>query len=79
VLLCDIDLPAGMDGYDVARSFRAHRSLNNVYLIALTGWGHEEDQRRSIAAGFDLHLTKPVFPDQLESVLAAVARRRSAS
>jgi CheY-like chemotaxis protein len=79
VLLCDIDLPAGMDGYDVARSFRAHRSLNDVYLIALTGWGHEEDQRRSIAAGFDLHLTKPVFPDQLESVLAGVARRRSAS
>jgi CheY-like chemotaxis protein len=79
VLLCDIDLPAGMDGHDVARSFRAHRLLNGIYLIALTGWGLEEDQRRSHAAGFDLHLTKPVFPDQLESVLADVARRRSAT
>jgi CheY-like chemotaxis protein len=79
VLLCDIDLPAGMDGYDVARSFRGHSSLRGVYLIALTGWGLEEDQQRSHAAGFDLHLTKPVFPDQLESVLAGVARLRSAS
>jgi CheY-like chemotaxis protein/two-component sensor histidine kinase len=79
VLLCDIDLPAGMDGYDVARSFRAHPSLRGMYLIALTGWGLEEDQRRSHAAGFDLHLTKPVFPDQLESVLVGVARLRSAS
>ena len=79
VLLCDIDLPTGMDGYDVARSFRAHSSLRDVYLIALTGWGLEEDQRRSHAAGFDLHLTKPVFPDQLESVLVDVARLRSAS
>jgi CheY-like chemotaxis protein/anti-sigma regulatory factor (Ser/Thr protein kinase) len=79
VLLCDIDLPAGMDGYDVARSFRAHSSLRDVYLIALTGWGLEEDQRRSHAAGFSLHLTKPVFPDQLESVLAGVARLRSPS
>lgn len=79
VLLCDIDLPAGMDGYDVARSFRAHSFLRDVYLIALTGWGLEEDQRRSYAAGFDLHLTKPVFPDQLESVLVDVARLRSAS
>jgi len=79
VLLCDIDLPAGMDGYDVARGFRAHSSLRNVYLIALTGWGLEEHQRQSQAAGFDLHLTKPVFPDQLESVLVGVARLRSAS
>ncbi len=79
VLLCDIDLPAGMDGYDVARSFRRHSSLRDVYLIALTGWGLEEDQQRSHAAGFHLHLTKPVFPDQLESVLAGVARLRSAS
>jgi PAS domain S-box-containing protein len=78
VLLCDIDLPAGMDGYDVARSFRAHRSLKDVHLIALTGWGLDEDRRRSHAAGFDLHLTKPVFPDQLETVLAGVARQRSA-
>ena len=79
VLLCDIDLPAGMDGYDVARSFRGHSSLRDVYLIALTGWGLEEDQQRSHAAGFHLHLTKPVFPDQLESVLAGIARLRSAS
>ena len=68
-----------MDGYDVARRFRAHASLRDVYLIALTGWGLEDDQRRSYAAGFDLHLTKPMFPDQLEAVLIGVARKRSAA
>src|SRR4029079_19721573 len=79
VLLCDIDLPAGMDGYDVARSFRGHSSLRAVYLIALTGWGLEEDQRRSHAAGFNLHLTKPVFPAHVASVLVDAARLRADS
>jgi len=78
VLLCDIGLPAGMDGYEVARRFRAHPELKSVYLMALTGWGQAEDRRRAHDAGFDLHLTKPVAPDHLESLLADVARQRSA-
>jgi PAS domain S-box-containing protein len=77
VLVCDISLPGGMDGYEVARRFRAHRTLREIYLIALTGWGQEEDRRRAHEAGFDLHLTKPIDPDDIESVLAGVARRRS--
>jgi len=78
VLICDISLPAGMDGYEVARRFRAHPTLEDVYLIALTGWGHDDDRRRAHEAGFDLHLTKPIDPDEIRPVLARVARRRSA-
>jgi PAS domain S-box-containing protein len=78
VLICDIGLPGGMDGHEVARRFRAHRTLKDVYLIALTGWGQDEDRRRSHDAGFDLHLTKPIDPDDIEAVLAGVARQRLA-
>jgi two-component system CheB/CheR fusion protein len=74
VLICDIGLPGGMDGYDVARQFRANPSLRDVHLIALTGWGQAEDRRKALDAGFDLHLTKPVSPDHLESVLASISR-----
>src|SRR5262249_12939321 len=66
VLICDIGLPGGMDGHEVARRFRAHQFLKEVYLIALTGWGQDEDKRRSHEAGFDLHLTKPIDPDDIE-------------
>jgi CheY-like chemotaxis protein len=75
VLICDIGLPGGMDGYEVARRFRADPALQTVYLIALTGWGQAEDRRKALDAGFDLHVTKPVSPDHLESLLASVARR----
>ena len=79
VLICDIGLPGGMDGHEVARRFRSHPTLRNAYLIALTGWGQDEDRRRSHEAGFDLHLTKPIDPDDIEAVLAGVARQRSGS
>jgi PAS domain S-box-containing protein len=71
VVLCDIGLPKGMDGYAVARALREDSARAGTYLIALTGYGQEEDQRRSRDAGFDLHLTKPVDPRALERVLAA--------
>jgi signal transduction histidine kinase/DNA-binding response OmpR family regulator len=70
VVLCDIGLPGGMDGYSVARSLRAEPSLATTCLIALTGYGQEEDQRRSREAGFDLHLTKPVDFAELQEALA---------
>src|SRR5262249_13539486 len=79
VLICDISLPAGMDGYEVARRFRDHPTLKSVYLVALTGWGQAEDRRRSHEAGFDLHLTKPIDPDDLGAVLSGIARHRSSS
>ncbi len=60
VVLCDIGLPGGMDGYAVARALRADPALSGLLLIALTGYGREEDQQRAAEAGFDHHMTKPV-------------------
>ncbi len=72
VVLLDIGMP-GMDGYAVARALRALPELEGVVLIALTGWGQEEDRRRSRAAGFDHHLIKPVDLEALQALLAAPA------
>ncbi len=69
VVLCDIGLPGGMDGYEVARRLRSAGST--ARLVALTGYGQQEDQRRALEAGFDLHLTKPVEPVALQKLLAA--------
>jgi signal transduction histidine kinase/DNA-binding response OmpR family regulator len=71
VVLCDIGLPGGMDGYAVARTLRADPELASVYLIASTGYGQTEDQRRSREAGFDAHLTKPIDFAELQRLLAA--------
>lgn len=69
VVLLDIGLP-GMDGHEVARCLRAMPETRDAYIIALTGYGGAEDRRRSLAAGCDEHLTKPVEPELLETVLA---------
>jgi PAS domain S-box-containing protein len=66
----DIGMP-GMDGYEVARRTRADPDGAGLLLIALTGWGNEEDRRRSKEAGIDHHLVKPVELDVLESLLAS--------
>jgi CheY-like chemotaxis protein len=71
VVLCDIAMP-GMSGYDVARALRQEPSLGAIYLIAVTGYGRAEDQQRALAAGFDLHLTKPVDVDVLGRVLESI-------
>lgn len=70
VVLCDLGLPE-LDGYGVARALRADPQTARARLIAVTGYGREEDRRRSREAGFDLHLTKPVAPEELRSVLVA--------
>ena len=59
-----------MDGYAVARRLQAIAALNNVVLVAITGYGDEEDRRRSQEAGFDMHLVKPLDLDDLEKRLA---------
>lgn len=69
VVVLDISMP-GMDGYEVARCLRAESRLSGMRLIALTGYGQEEDRRHSRAAGFDAHLVKPVEPEQLRRLLA---------
>ena len=69
IVFLDLGLP-GMDGYDVARHFRATPGLKDAMIVALTGWGGVDDRRRSKAAGFDLHLTKPVQPSVIDIVLS---------
>jgi two-component system CheB/CheR fusion protein len=73
VVLLDIALP-GMDGWQVARHFQESSSEKKPFLIALTGYGSEEDRRRSLEAGIDLHLVKPVDPDYLRRLLARFYR-----
>jgi PAS domain S-box-containing protein len=68
VVLLDIGLPK-MNGYEVARHLRAQPWGRGMRIIALTGWGQEEDKRRALEAGCDLHLTKPVEPGALEQLL----------
>jgi PAS domain S-box-containing protein len=68
VIVLDIGLP-GMDGYEVARRLRASDKFRRTALIALTGYGQEDDRALSREAGFDQHLTKPVDPDLLNKVL----------
>jgi PAS domain S-box-containing protein len=76
VVLVDIGLPA-MDGYEVARRIRA--SNPTTILVAVSGYGQAEDRQRSLEAGFDAHLTKPVSPDHLVLVLATLLRNRGRS
>ncbi|MBV8900302.1 MAG: response regulator, partial [Verrucomicrobia bacterium] len=71
IALVDIGLP-GMDGYEAARELRKRPETKDVTLIAMTGWGQEEDRRKSKEAGFEKHLVKPVDPAALEAVLAEV-------
>jgi CheY-like chemotaxis protein len=68
IVLCDIGLP-GMDGFEVARRIRKEPDLSAVVLVALTGYGQEEDRRKTYEAGFDLHLVKPVDPEKLQNLL----------
>ena len=75
VILCDIGLPGGMSGYDVARLLRKEPGLKSAYIIALTGYGRDEDQQQTLAAGFDLHLTKPVDFSGLRRTLATLQPR----
>ena len=68
VVLCDIGLP-GVDGYEVARALRRIDGLEDLHLIALSGYGQEADRQRARAAGFDEHLTKPVDLESLQRML----------
>jgi len=71
VTILDIGLP-GQNGYEVARELR-RRHGEAPFLIALTGWGQDEDRRLAQEAGFDCHLVKPVDPDTIGRVLECVA------
>jgi len=74
VVLCDVGLPQ-MDGYAVARALRAEPGSREAFLVALTGYGLSEDQRRAADAGFDAHLTKPASIAQIQDVIARAPQR----
>jgi len=74
MLLLDIGMPR-LNGYDAARRIRAERWGKSIVIVALTGWGQEEDKRRAAEAGFDRHFTKPVDPADLERLIAELQSR----
>jgi CheY-like chemotaxis protein len=73
IVLLDIGLPS-MSGYEVARRLRAAPWGRDLRLIAVTGWGHESDRAKSLEAGFDAHLTKPIDPELLLQHIAQAVR-----
>lgn len=72
VVLLDIGLP-DLNGYEVARRIRASAWGAGLPLVAVTGWGKDEDRERALTAGFNHHLTKPVSPQAVEAVVGAIA------
>jgi PAS domain S-box-containing protein len=72
LMFLDIGMPL-MNGYELSRRIRRQAWGEDMVLIALTGWGQEEDKLSSLEAGFDSHLTKPVSPATLEKLLAGVS------
>ncbi|XXY51266.1 ATP-binding protein [Sorangium sp. So ce269] len=79
VILCDIGLPGEMNGYGVARALRGESAMEGTLMVALTGYGQDEDRKLARAAGFDAHLTKPVAQATLERLLAELAPSPEAS
>jgi signal transduction histidine kinase len=71
IVLLDIGMP-GMNGYEVAKNLRGMPELAQSMLVALTGWGSEDDRRKTREAGFDHHLTKPVEMSRLDLLLAGL-------
>ena len=69
VVLLDIGMP-GMDGYEVASNLRRQPELAKLCLVAVTGYGQDDDRRRAFAAGFTHHVTKPIEPDRLLDLIA---------
>ncbi|RPI62581.1 MAG: response regulator, partial [Lysobacterales bacterium] len=70
-MLLDIGMP-GMDGFEVARRARQRLDSGGLTVIALSGWGQDEDRRRSREAGIDYHMVKPVDLEELGRLLTAL-------
>jgi CheY-like chemotaxis protein len=73
IVISDIGMPE-MNGYDFARSIRRQSELNDVILVALTGYGQESDRRAAKEAGFDHHIVKPVSLEALHDLLSKASR-----
>jgi len=68
VMLLDIGMP-GLSGYEVARKVRETDPASDMILIAITGWGQENDKEQALSAGFDYHLTKPVDLQRMSELI----------
>ena len=77
VVLLDIGLPH-LDGFQVARRLRDHHVTRGCLLVAVSGYGQDEDRARARAAGFDHHMTKPIDYDELQRVMAAYKKQELA-
>ena len=75
IAFLDLGLP-NVNGFELARRLRGQPWMDGIVLVAVTGWGKDEDRQRSREAGFDLHLVKPVEPDQILDEVRKVASRR---
>ena len=74
IILMDVVMP-GMNGYELAKEIRSIKALKGLLLIALTGYGQEDDRNAAFQAGFDKHMTKPTRPSQLcEYIASKIAR-----
>jgi CheY-like chemotaxis protein len=69
LILMDLGMPK-LSGYEAAQRLRSEIWGRDIVLVALTGWGQEEDKKRTKEAGFDHHLTKPTEPAMLQDLLA---------
>ena len=76
-MICDVGLP-GMSGHQVAMQLRADGRYASTVLVALTGWGTEEDKRRTREAGFDFHMVKPADVNLLLTMLTNPQEARKA-
>jgi CheY-like chemotaxis protein len=74
VVLCDIGLPGEMNGFGVSRALRLMPEFASTYLVAVTGYGREEDRRLAKEAGFDYHVTKPVGTQQVAELMEQMPR-----
>ena len=75
LIFMDIGLP-GLSGHEVASKLRGELGMRDTFIVALSGYGTEEDRRKSMRAGFDSHVVKPLDPSALPEILAQADRRR---
>jgi signal transduction histidine kinase/DNA-binding response OmpR family regulator len=78
LIFMDIGLP-GLSGHEVAAKLRGELGMRDTFIVALSGYGTDEDRRKSMRAGFDSHLVKPLDPSTLPEILAQAERRRASS
>ena len=74
VILLDISMP-GMNGYETCRQLRANPRSARAFIVALTGWGQDQDKQHAMKSGFDAHLTKPADLELLAQLLADASER----